>query len=167
MTFGTTKLTFREEEDHHRKTLQWLIPQLAVILAVWFSASNDMNWYDSFGKPRFDMPEWFFGPIWMVLYGLMGVGSYLVWRQTSPWYSRTMTWYWTQLAVGTLWVLAFFEMHSPLLGFLLIVPLWILVAICVFAFSMRSRVASALLVPYFIWVSCGVTLNASIYYISR
>ena len=167
MNFSHKSLMFKDTDDHHQTTLRLLIPQLIAVLGVWYTVSNDMNWYEGLKNPFFNPPEWFFGPVWISLYGLMGIASYLVWKQTSPWYSRTMTWFWTQLAVGMLWVLVFFELHSPLLSFILIIPLWILVVICMFAFSLRSKVASALLLPYFVWVSFGVTLNASIYCFNR
>jgi translocator protein len=161
-------LTFREEHQNLLKTtVSLLIPQAVVIWGAWYTISNEGSWYKSLEQPYFDPPSWFFGRIWIGLFVLMGVASYLVWKQTSPWYSRTMTWYWTQMAVSTIWALVFFGMHSPLLGSIVIIPLWFLMAICVFAFSLRSRIASALLVPYFLWVSFAVTFNVSIYCINR
>jgi translocator protein len=145
-----------------------LAPQLASMIGAWFSISAAGSWYDGLEKPWFNPPSWVFGPVWTVLYVLMGVASYLVWRQsTSPWYSRTMTWYWMQLLLNALWSPVFFGLHSPFLGLLVMLPLVALVAICVYGFWLRSQIASLLMVPYLLWVSYAAVLNAAIFYLNR
>ena len=88
-------------------------PQLAALIGASVSISAVGSWYAGLEKPFFNPPAWIFGPVWTVLYIFMGVASYLVWRcSTSPWYSRTMTWYWMQLTLNALWSPAFFVITS-------------------------------------------------------
>jgi benzodiazapine receptor len=150
-----------------RLLIALLAPQMASALGAYFSISSKGEWYDSLEKPFFNPPSWVFGQVWSVLYVLMGVAAYLVWRHKSPWYSRTMTFYWTQLCLNALWSPAFFYFQSPLAGLFVIVPLTFLVGICVYAFWLRSRIASFMMVPYFIWVVYATVLNASIFWLNR
>ena len=151
-----------------RLTISMLAPQVASALGAYVSISAVGSWYDGLEKPFFNPPPWVFGPVWTVLYVFMGIASYIVWRHsTSPWYSRTMTWYWMQLTLNALWSPAFFGMHSPLLGFLVILPLTVLVGICVYAFWLRSRIASLLMLPYFIWICYATVLNGAVYWLNR
>jgi len=151
-----------------RLLIAMLAPQLVSLIGAAISISSVGSWYDTLEKPFFNPPSWIFGPVWTVLYVFMGVASYIVWgKTTSPWYSRTMYWYWMQLCLNALWSPAFFGLHSPLLGLIVIVPLTALVGICVYAFWLRSRIASLLMLPYFIWVSFATVLNASIFWLNR
>lgn len=165
----TTRLTFRKKKErgYSKLFLCLMLPQLVAMLGAYFSTSSDGSWYDSLEKPFFNPPSTIFGPIWTVLYVLMGIASYIVWMQKSPWYSRTMTWYWIHLVLNALWTPVFFGLQSPLKGLFIITPMWVLVGICVLAFSLRSRIASFMMVPYFLWVSYEMVLNASIYWLNR
>ncbi|MEQ9824888.1 MAG: TspO/MBR family protein [Puniceicoccaceae bacterium] len=145
-----------------------LAPQLASLIGASVTLSGDGSWYATLEKPIFNPPSWVFGPVWTVLYVFMGVASYLVWRNsTSPWYSRTMTWYWMQLTLNAMWSPAFFGLQSPLLGLIVIVPLCVLVGICVYAFWLRSTIASLLMLPYGLWLCYATVLNASIFWLNR
>ena len=145
-----------------------LSPQLAAFVGAMFVAYGGGEWYASLDKPFFSPPPWIFRQVWTILYILMGIASYLVWRQsTSPWYSRTMTWYWMQLWLNGLWTPVFFGLHSPLLGIIVILPLTLLVAICVYAFWLRSRIASFIMVPYLIWICYASVLNIAVFWLNR
>jgi len=151
-----------------RLLIAMLAPQLAALIGASVSISAVGSWYAGLEKPFFNPPAWIFGPVWTVLYIFMGVASYLVWRcSTSPWYSRTMTWYWMQLTLNALWSPAFFGLHSPLLGMIIIFPMTMLVGICVYGFWLRSRIAALLMLPYFIWVCYASVLNTSIFWLNR
>lgn len=165
---GTVSTSRTSMKSLRRLLIAILAPQLASLIGASVTLSGAGSWYATLEKPFFNPPSWIFGPVWTVLYVFIGVASYLVWRNsTSPWYSRTMTWYWMQLVLNAMWSPAFFGMQSPLLGLVVIVPLTLLAWICVYAFWLRSRIASLLMLPYGLWLGYATVLNASIFWLNR
>jgi tryptophan-rich sensory protein len=146
-----------------------LIIAVVVPLAVGFGSSlfigNSIEtWYAALNKPWFTPPNALFGPIWTVLYILMGVALFLVWRSPR---NRTrdigIALFVAQLVVNAIWTLAFFGEQNILYGLLTIVPLWILIAATIYQFYKVDKRASYLLVPYIVWVRIAAALNASVY----
>ena len=126
------------------------------------------GWYRELEKPAFNPPDWVFGPVWTVLYILMGIALYLIWTKGT----RTRRWHWlmivffAQLAFNTGWSFAFFGLESPLAGLVVILPLWGLILATILLARPVSGVASILLLPYLAWVSFAAVLNASIWYLN-
>ena len=118
-------------------------------------------WYTSLAKPAFNPPNWVFGPVWSVLYVMIGVAGWLVW--TSGRSRPAVTLWWVQLALNFLWSPVFFAMHS--IGLALIVISLLLGVIWMFvAITARQCPRAALLfVPYGLWVAFATVLNASLY----
>jgi translocator protein len=120
-----------------------------------------LEWYPSLVKPSWTPPSWLFGPVWTLLYIMMAVAAWLVWRAGE---SRTaLILFFAQLALNLAWSFLFFGARSPGLGLIEIVFLWLAVAATIFAFAFRSRVAAFLMVPYLVWVSFAAALNAAIF----
>ncbi|OQA02729.1 MAG: TspO/MBR family protein [Planctomycetes bacterium ADurb.Bin401] len=145
-----------------------LIIICVVILALGYSGSFFVreadNWYESLKKPIFTPPGWFFGPVWTVLYLLMGVAFFLVLRSgTGTAKGKTATaCFIFQFVFNLLWTPLFFGLKQPLIAFGDIVILWLAVLATVGSFYRVSKIAGLLLVPYFIWISFAAILNASI-----
>jgi translocator protein len=119
------------------------------------------EWYPTLNKPSWTPPNWLFAPVWTVLYIMMAVAAWLVWRAGN---SKTALFlFFGQLLLNVAWSFLFFGAQSPLLGLINIVLMWLAIAITIFAFAMRSRLAAFLMVPYICWVSLATALNASIY----
>jgi translocator protein len=128
-------------------------------------ATGDDSWYQQLDKPWFNPPNWVFGPVWSVLYIATGVALFLIWRhgnRMSAWY-RLIVVFAVQLVLNGLWTPAFFGLESPLAGLIVIVPLWALILTTIVLAWPFSRLASALLVPYLLWVSFATVLNFSIW----
>jgi translocator protein len=130
-------------------------------LGGWATADAVVQWYPTLNKPSWTPPNWLFGPVWTVLYIMMGVAAWLVWRQPD---SRAVLLLWAgQLALNLAWSVMFFGARSPGLGLLVIVLMWLAIAATLFAFAFKSRLASFLLLPYLCWVSFALALNAAIF----
>ena len=103
------------------------------------------EWYPTLNKPSWTPPNWLFAPVWTVLYVMMAVAAWLVWRAG---HARTALFlFFGQLLLNVAWSFLFFGAQSPLLGLINIVLMWIAIAITIFAFALRSRLAAFLMVP--------------------
>jgi translocator protein len=126
-------------------------------------------WYANLHKPFFNPPDWVFAPVWMTLYVMMGVSSFLIWRkdlEDKP-VRVAMTWYIIQIILNAIWTPLFFGMQSPLLGLVDVIPFLVAIIVTIVLFLKISRPAGLLLVPYLAWVSFATVLNASIYLLNR
>jgi tryptophan-rich sensory protein len=123
------------------------------------------TWYATLSKPFFSPPNWVFGPVWTMLYILMGISAYLIWQH--GWKKKQVRFalflFGMQLFLNALWSILFFGLRSPFYGLLCIIPLWICIALCIRAFYPIERWAAYLLVPYLLWVSFATILNAAIW----
>jgi tryptophan-rich sensory protein len=141
-----------------------LIPLVlgAIIGALTMSGVTD--WYRTLNKPWFTPPDYVFGPVWTILYILMGISLYLVIRQ--GWENKSVKnssiLFGAQLGVNLLWSLLFFGLHSPLAGLVCIVVLLTLILATIFTFYQLSKPAAVLLVPYLAWVCIATALNAGV-----
>ena len=134
-----------------------------------FTRSAIANWYAALEKPPFTPPNWLFAPAWTLLYILMGVAAFLVWRKGLE--NRkariALILFLIQLVVNALWSVVFFGLESPFFGLIVISILWASILATVITFFRISRVASALMWPYLLWVSYAAVLNASIWLLNR
>jgi len=143
-----------------------LVCQAAGILGSFFTASSLQSWYTGLVKPAFTPPGWVFGPVWTVLYTLMGIAAWLVWRRGSladPNIRNAVFLFLIQLSLNTLWSALFFGLRSPLLALVDILALAAAILATIAAFKPVSPLAAWLMVPYLAWVSFAAILNASIW----
>jgi len=125
---------------------------------------NAGSFYGQLVQPSWAPPSKVFGPVWTILYALMGVAAWLVWREGGFRAHRSaMTLFLVQLAVNALWSWLFFAWHRGALSFVDVVLLWLLLVATVVAFWRVSSLAGALLVPYFLWVSFATALNLTVW----
>ena len=137
---------------------------LAGFVGSIYTAPSIPTWYAALQKPSFNPPNWVFFPVWTILYILMGVSLFLVWRQDKH-FKRAKTataLFLAQLAANTLWSIVFFGWHDIAGGFIVILILWTLIAATIISFAKASKTAATLLVPYICWVSFATVLNCSI-----
>lgn len=127
------------------------------------------SWYAAIEKPGFTPPSWVFGPVWTVLYLLMGIAAFLVWRRGlgSQFVKGALIWFLVQLALNAAWTPVFFGLHRIGLALLVIVLLWIAIVVTMFHFFRVSTWAGWLFVPYLLWVSFATVLNAAIWRLNR
>lgn len=148
-----------------------LIPYQTLILSVvlclcagaiggLFTTTGVDSWYASIVKPSFNPPNWVFGPVWTVLYILMGISLYLAIRKEAS--RLALVTFMVQLGLNTLWSFLFFGLASPLLALICILALWVSILTCIVLFYRTSRTAAYLLIPYLLWVSFATLLNWAI-----
>jgi translocator protein len=141
-----------------------VLPFLAGGLGSLFTVSSVSTWYVTLEKPALNPPSWVFGPVWSLLYLLMGVSLYLVWISPSTKLVRlALGVFALQLVLNANWSVVFFGLQSPGLALLNIILLWLAIVWTILKFHQISRIATYLLVPYLAWVSFAMYLNLSIF----
>jgi tryptophan-rich sensory protein len=106
-------------------------------------------------RPKNSPPDWVFGPVWTVLYLMMGYASYIVFKKTG----RVPPVYWLQLALNLLWVPVYFKKKDTGLAFKIIVALWLSILVTITEFNKIDPFAGKLLTPYLGWVTFATYLN--------
>lgn len=159
----------RPLSDYRKLAISIVIPLVVGWVGSIPVRSSVSTWYAELEKPAFNPPNAVFGPVWTVLYLLMGISLFIVWRSSAAGrHSRSgVGLFAVQLVLNALWSFAFFGMRSPGAGAIVIIALWIMIAATLLAFLRVSRFAGALLVPYMGWVSFAAVLNLSIYLLNR
>lgn len=119
------------------------------------------GWYASLAKPSFNPPNWVFAPAWTILYVLVAIAGWRIWR--LPERGAAMGAWVAQMAFNFAWSPAFFALHQ--IGLALAVALLMLASILAFIVAAwpRDRVAALLFVPYAAWVALASLLNAAIW----
>ena len=122
------------------------------------------DWYWKLAKPSWTPPPWLFGPVWTLLYLMMGVSAWLLWRKRSlPAGRVAIALFFTQLALNFAWTPMFFGLHALGVAFAEIVVLWIAIAATIATGWWVHRLAAVMLLPYFAWVSFASALNFAIW----
>ncbi len=136
----------------------------AGFIGSYFTMSQISSWYSTLQKPIWTPPNWLFGPVWTLLYIMMGVSLWLVVPQAGRrGYLWALSFFAAQLALNTMWSIIFFGWHQTGWAFVEIVALWIAILATIVSFWPISRVAALLLVPYLVWVSYASALNFAIW----
>ena len=133
-------------------------------LGGWVTAGSVKDWYPTLHKPLFNPPNCLFGPVWTVLYAMMGVAAWRVW--CKAWGNRArrpLALFALQLALNLGWSVAFFglERLGPSVAVILVLELAVVAT--ALAFRPIDRIAAWLLVPYVAWVGFATILNIAIW----
>ena len=148
------------------KNLLGLAGWLLITFAAAWIGSRYMPgaWYESLVKPSWNPPNAIFAPVWSILYILMGVAAWLVWRRSGFSVAGVaLAIFIIQLFLNTLWSYLFFGLHRPDMAFFDIVALWVAILIVMLLFWREDRYAGALLLPYLAWVSFASYLNFTLW----
>jgi tryptophan-rich sensory protein len=148
------------------KSILGLLGWLGVTFAAAWAGSRFMPgaWYAALAKPAWNPPNAIFAPVWSVLYGLMAVAAWLVWRRAGfSGAGAALGLFAVQLILNALWSYLFFGRHQPGLAFGDIVVLWVAILSVVLLFLRVDRVAGALLLPYLAWVGFAAYLNFTLW----
>ena len=132
------------------------------------TAGNVDGWYADADKASWNPPNWLFGPAWTLLYTLMSVAAWLVWRSRSEARRPALTFYVGQLVLNAIWTPVFFGLY-PVIGpsalriaLAIIVALDVAVLLTMIRLWKVSKLAAWLLVPYWAWVLFATTLNGAL-----
>jgi tryptophan-rich sensory protein len=140
---------------------------LAIVLTLGVGLLGSMvtrpgieSWYQGLNKSPLNPPNWVFGPVWTVLYVLMGLALGWVWNQKTKLVKlKAYLLFFIQLGLNFLWSLVFFGYHSPTLALGVIIVLGLVILLTIIEFRKISRVAAYMLIPYLAWVTFAAYLN--------
>ncbi|MFP3940506.1 MAG: TspO/MBR family protein [Thermoanaerobaculia bacterium] len=134
-------------------------------VAAWAGQFTPGAWYAGLEKPPWNPPGWVFAPVWTVLYAMMAVAGWLVWRSPGLLTLRRLALgvFAVQLALNGAWSWLFFGLHRPGLALAEIVVLWLAIVATTLFFWRVRPLAGVLLLPYLAWVSFAVALNAALW----
>jgi benzodiazapine receptor len=136
------------------------ITYAAAAVGGWASA-NAPGFYALLQKPSWAPPAAVFGPAWTLLYLLMAVAAWLVWKEgRKPDIRRALSLYLLQLALNALWTWVFFAWRLGGWALAEIIVLWVFIVLTVIGFYRVRPIAGLLLVPYLAWVTFATVLNA-------
>lgn len=142
----------------------WLVVSFAASAVGALASVRANTFYGQLVQPAWAPPATVFGPVWTVLYALMAIAAWLVWRSDRSAPTRAALWLFAaQLLLNALWSWLFFAWHQGAWAFADIVALWILLVATLVAFWRVRPLAGALLVPYLLWVSFASALNYSVW----
>jgi benzodiazapine receptor len=142
----------------------WLLLVFAAAALGGFASANAGDFYRDLVRPAWAPPGWLFGPVWSVLYALMGIAAWLVWRARGfAGAGPALRVFLLQLTANALWSWLFFVWQQGGLAFIEILLLWALILVTAVLFWRISRVAGWLLLPYLAWVSFASVLNLSMW----
>ncbi|MBN1157392.1 tryptophan-rich sensory protein [Candidatus Woesearchaeota archaeon] len=138
-----------------------ILPFLASAVGGLFTASSVSTWYVDLTKPSFNPPSWVFGPVWTILYLMMGISLYLLWIKKS---NRTaFILFGIQLVLNASWSILFFGLKVPLYALIEIIFLWFAILMTIIYFYKINKVSAYFLIPYILWVSFASVLNFAIF----
>jgi tryptophan-rich sensory protein len=145
-------------------------PALLVFIAVNFAAAatgaifRPGQWYERLRKPSWTPPNWLFGPAWSILYAMIAVSGYLLWRSAGPGEAAVpLVFYGLQLVLNGTWSALFFGLRRPDYAFLDVVLLWLAILATIVTFWPVRADAALLLVPYLAWVTFAGALNFAVW----
>ncbi|MCX6706293.1 MAG: tryptophan-rich sensory protein [Candidatus Woesebacteria bacterium] len=143
--------------------------QAAGIIGSLFTFSSIPTWYAALTKPSFNPPSWVFGPVWTILYTLMGISLYLILskglkKKEVKIAVNLFVW---QLIANSLWSIIFFGMKNIPLALIEIIVLLLLVFTTIQKFYKINKTAAYLLIPYFFWGSFATFLTYSIWILNK
>ena len=145
----------------------WLLATFAAGGVGAIASARAGVFYGQLVQPAWAPPAWLFGPVWSVLYLLMAVAAWLVWRKHGFQRASTaLSLFVCQLFANALWTWLFFGMNRGALSLAEIAVLWLLIVTTIAAFWPLQRAAALMLAPYLAWVSFASCLNWSIVHLN-
>jgi translocator protein len=144
----------------------WLLVTFGV---AWFGSRFPPDeWYKGLAKPSWNPPNWIFAPVWIVLYFLMAIAAWLLWKRFGiAGASVPLLLYAIQLLLNAAWSWLFFGLHRPDLALVDIVVLGFAILTTLISFCRLELLAAVLLVPYLFWVWFATILNWKIWKMNR
>ena len=157
----------KQVQIYFKLAVSLLLPLGVGAVAGMFTAQAIPEWYASLNRPSFNPPNWVFGPVWTVLYILMGISLFLIWNVDSGKERNTaILVFLLQLLLNFGWSFLFF--YFRMIGFALaeIILMWMSIAMMIFLFYRIRPMAAYINVPYLLWVTFAAVLNGAYYFLN-
>ena len=148
-----------------RYAIAILIPLLIGGLSALIT-KNGMESFKELNQPFLSPPSWLFPVVWTILYILMGISSYLIYKNKNVFFYKerdnALILYIVQLIFNFVWSILFFNMRSFTFAFIWLIILWILVLLLMINAKKVNKIAFYLLIPYILWITFAGYLNLMI-----
>jgi translocator protein len=142
----------------------WLGVSFAASAVGAVASIQAKSFYGQLVQPNWAPPPTIFGPVWTILYALMGIAAWMVWRSGGFRSNRqALTLFLLQLAFNALWSWVFFAWHLGAMAFADVVVLWILIVATLVSFWRVRPLAGSLLITYLLWVTFAGALNYTLW----
>jgi translocator protein len=153
--------------------VKWVYLILLIVFCNAFGAlggiwsASDSSWYSNLEKPSFNPPSWVFGPVWFIMFTLMGISLYFVLFSNNPNFKLVaLVLFFVQFIFNVLWSYFFFGLNNISYALANIILLLGLITLTIFYFFKVEKTAGYLMIPYFLWVCFATILNYSIWKIN-
>ncbi len=141
-----------------------LLPLAIGGISGYATASGIHDWYITLHKPSFNPPNYLFGPVWTLLYLLMGVSLFIIWRSNQGRKrNEALKIFAIQITFNFLWSFLFFRFNLVGVAFMDILVIWFSIVLMIFIFRRVNKIAAYLQIPYLLWVTYATTLNGAIW----
>lgn len=146
-----------------------IICQATGIISGLLTTTQNNEWYKTIIKPSWNPPSYLFGPVWTVLYFLMAISLWIIWKSNAleDQKKEACLIFASQLFLNFWWTIIFFRFHSPIAAFVEIIIMIALIFFTIFRFSEMSKTAAWLLVPYLSWVCFAAILNYELWNLNQ
>jgi translocator protein len=125
------------------------------------------EWFATLNRPSFSPPNWLFGPVWTILYILLGISFFLVWKQVPGTdRNRALFAFGVQMVLNFAWSFIFFYFKMLQLALIEILVLWLSILVMMLWFYRVKPLAAYLNIPYLLWVTFATVLNAAYYFLN-
>ena len=150
------------KEETKKLIIFILIPLGIGLLASLITRNGVNNYTMNLIKPSFAPPKILFPIVWTILYILMGISSYIIFKENNTYKRSALRIYILQLIINGLWTIIFFRIKAFLLAFITIIILIILTIIMIYKFCQINRLAGILQIPYLIWLCIALVLSYNV-----
>ncbi len=146
-------------------TIAIFICESVGIISGVLSSDEIKTWFATLNKPTWNPPAYLFAPVWTILYLLMGISLWLIWKNKASEIDKRNQYllFAIQLFFNFWWSVFFFNFHSTAFALVDIILMLVIILLTIISFSRYSKLAAWLLVPYIAWVSFALILNFSIW----
>ncbi len=145
-----------------------LLPLAVGGIAGMFTSESIPGWYATLIQPSFNPPNWIFGPVWTTLYIIMGISFFLIWKlEAGKERNQAIVIFLVQLLLNFGWSFFFFYFKMIGLALIEIFLLWSTIVLMLARFYKLKPLAAYLNIPYLLWVTFAMVLNAAYFYLNR
>ncbi len=156
-----------KKSDIIKLVISILIPLALGAIAGRFTAQAVPEWFASLNRPSFSPPNWIFGPVWTILYILLGISLFLIWKQIPSKVRNKALWIFSvQMFLNFIWSFLFFYFNQIGLALIVIIGLWLSITVMLVSFYKIKPLAAYLNVPYLLWITFASVLNAGYYFLN-
>lgn len=136
-------------------------------IAGMFTSQAVPEWYSALNRPSFNPPNWIFGPVWTILYILMGISFFIVWKQeANRMRNLAIIVFLLQMFLNFAWSFIFFYFNMIGIALVEIILLWASIILMLILFYKIKPIAALINIPYLLWVSFATVLNASYFFLN-